>query len=107
MYQVETGLAIGALDGAEPSRNINLGPMEGARVVRWAPRSEGFDFVNDQNGANNLLRLPPDGVSPIALAHVDSGIIWNFAWSPDGTKLALANGDVSSDVVLIRRVNTK
>jgi len=81
--------------------------MADASVAHWSPNSEGFDYVSNQNGGFYLWRLPLGGAQPIALAHFDSGQTWNFAWSPDGRKLALSMGAVSSDVVLIRRVNAK
>jgi Tol biopolymer transport system component len=78
----------------------SLGPLMGG--LHWAPNSKAIDYSKEQNGADNIWRLPLDGGVPKKLTHFDSGHIWQFAWSPDGKKLALTRGPISQDVVIIR-----
>jgi Tol biopolymer transport system component len=59
--------------------------------------------VDSRSGAPNLWTFPMDGKPPAQLTHFAAGSIFSFAWSPDGTKLALSRGAVTSDVVLLSR----
>ena len=34
------------------------------------------------------------------LTHFPSGVVWDFAWSPDGKSIAFARGTDQSDAVL-------
>ena len=107
MYQIENRIVIGPAEGGEPTRTLNLGPMLAARVTHWAANSDGFDYVKNDSGNWNLLRFSLRGARAAALTHFDSGTIWDFAWSPDGRKMAFSKGMESSDVVLIRDAKSK
>jgi hypothetical protein len=102
MYQVENGIVIGPAEGGEPTRTVSPGPIFSAGAVHWAANGDGFDYVKNESGNWNLSRLPLRGIPAIALTHFDSGTIWDFAWSPDRTKLAFSKGIDASDVILIR-----
>ncbi len=51
---------------------------------------------------HNLWRQNLDGSPGQQITHFDCEEIWDFRWSPDGSKLALVRGHTDSDVVLIR-----
>jgi hypothetical protein len=44
--------------------------------------------------------------STFAVTNFKSGRVYNFAYTADGTKLALARGTVDSDVVVIRLLDS-
>ncbi len=96
-------LIVAPATGGKPLRTFpldDLGPLMAG--VHWAPDGKAIDYSREQNGVDNIWRLPLDGGAPMKLTHFDSGHIWQFAWSPDGKKLALTRGSGSNDVVIIR-----
>jgi len=101
--RVSTGhwvIAIVPASGDKPIRTIGL--PTGAALGHWAPNGQAIDYVKLQNGADNIWRAPLDGGPPNLLTHFDSGVMWQFAWSHDGKKLALSRGSRTQDLVLIR-----
>jgi hypothetical protein len=54
-----------------------------------------------QNGASNIWELPLAGGGPKQLTRFTTGMIFDFNWSSDGTRLLLTRGNVSSDAVLL------
>ncbi|MGA2096394.1 MAG: protein kinase [Candidatus Acidiferrum sp.] len=92
------------LDGSVPITYMDAGPSFSAiREGRWTPAGLALAFVDSRSGAPNLWTFPMDGKPPAQLTHFAAGSIFSFAWSPDGTKLALSRGAVTSDVVLLSR----
>jgi Tol biopolymer transport system component/tRNA A-37 threonylcarbamoyl transferase component Bud32 len=71
-------------------------------VYHWAPNGLAIDYFDYKDGVRNIWRLPLDGTPPKQITHLERGTFWDFAWSADGKKLALARGTRTSDVVLIR-----
>jgi Tol biopolymer transport system component len=72
------------------------------RVVQWTPDGSGLAFVVTRGGVSNLWVQPVAGGAPSPLTDFKTDRIFNFAWSRDGRRLALARGWSSGDVVLIR-----
>jgi Tol biopolymer transport system component len=70
----------------------------------WAPGGGGVVVSDIRSGSPNLwlFSVGEKAGEPRQLTHFTSGIIWNFAWSPDGKKIAIARGTNMSDVVLFR-----
>jgi Tol biopolymer transport system component len=82
-----------------PIRSLRL---PDAKLWHWDPNNQDIDFVKTATSTDNIWRVPSDGGPPVQLTYFDSGEIFDFAWSPDSKKLAIAKGSTSSDVVLIR-----
>jgi len=92
------------LDGNAPISYPDPGPsFTSIREGRWIPGGLTLAFVDSRSGAPNLWTFPMDGKPATQLTHFPSGSIFSFAWSPDGNKLALSRGAVTSDVVLLSR----
>jgi eukaryotic-like serine/threonine-protein kinase len=73
-----------------------------AHTVSWTPDGTSIAVSDRRSGVPNLWALPVFGKgTPEQLTHFTSGTIWNFQWSPDGNKLAIARGSNDSDVVLL------
>jgi len=70
--------------------------------LRWSPDGRSLTYVNTVNGVSNIWTQPLDGGQRKALTDFKSGLIFAFAWSPDGD-LALARGTETSDAILITR----
>ncbi|MFN0278469.1 MAG: hypothetical protein ACKVRN_07690 [Pyrinomonadaceae bacterium] len=74
----------------------------GRNTLRWTADGSAFDYAVNQNGVSNIWRQPIDGSPAVQVTNFDSGRIFNFAYSPDRTQLALSRGTVNSDAVLIK-----
>lgn len=100
----------------EPNAQFRIGvlPVEGgpalkvfdilsnaARPVRWIPHSRTVSFIETRDGVSNIFSQAVTGEKPVPVTNFRSGLIWNFAWSNDGTRIALARGSIARDVVLI------
>lgn len=71
------------------------------RSWRWAPDGKGAAFANEDDH-KNLWEQPLDGGPIRALTHFDDAQILDFAWSPDGRRLALSRGKWWDDIILIK-----
>jgi Tol biopolymer transport system component len=68
---------------------------------RWTPDGRGFAYL-DPNESANIWIQPIDGGPARPLTHFTDHQLTNFAWSPDGKRLALVRATVLSDLVLIK-----
>lgn len=64
------------------------------------PDGRGFAYV-DAAGTNIWIQ-PVDSTSPRRLTQFDDQIITSFAWSPDGSQLAVVRARETSDLVILR-----
>jgi Tol biopolymer transport system component len=104
-------IAIFPLVGGPPVKTIDLPPTAdisrstfGTRsvtYVRWLPGRSALAYVDLKNGVSNVWSQPIDGGPPSQLTNFPSGLIFNFALSPDGKQIACARGTRTSDVILI------
>jgi hypothetical protein len=53
----------------------------------------------------NIWRQPVEGGAPVQITNFTTNRIFNFAFLPDGSQLALSRGTFNSDVVLIENQN--
>jgi TolB protein len=70
----------------------------------WQPDGKALSYVDTHNGVSNLWAQPLVGGPPKQLTHFTDGIIFNYYWAPDGKRVALARGTITSDVVLINNL---
>ncbi len=93
-----------ALVSADSGQTLKLLDLErnphGA--VYFSSDGKGVVYPIHDGPAHNLWRQNFDGSPGKQITHFDSEEIWDFHWSPDGSKLALVRGHTDSDVVLIR-----
>jgi Tol biopolymer transport system component len=68
---------------------------------RWAPGSDAVEYVLTRSGVSNIWQQKLTGGPPKQITNFESGLIFDFEWSPDGGQLALTRGSLGSDVVLI------
>jgi Tol biopolymer transport system component len=69
--------------------------------VRWARDGRAIEDIVVQGGVANIVRLPIDGSAPAPLTKFTADLIFRYAWSWDGKRLAMARGTQAADVVLI------
>ncbi len=94
-----------ALVAADTGLVQKMMPFEHARVTTLIQFSrDGKSVVYDtrQGSTDNLWQQPLDGSPGKPLTSFKNEHIWDFHWSPDGSKLALVRGHNDSDVVLMR-----
>ena len=85
--------------GGSPVHVLDI--PSGSEGLHWSPGGKGVQFVLTRNGAGNVWEQPLSGGAPRQVTEFTSGLIFDFAWSRDGSQLLLARGNVTSDVVLI------
>jgi serine/threonine protein kinase len=71
-------------------------------LVHFSRDGKSIVYPIRENNADNLWQQPLDASSGKQLTSFKSEHIWDYHWSPDGSKLALVRGHTDSDVVLIR-----
>jgi eukaryotic-like serine/threonine-protein kinase len=78
----------------------SLTPPAAGGAVRWTPDGRSIAYI-DKATQSNLWVQPLDGPSPRQLSHFTDGRrIADFAWSRDGTRVAILRSMVTNDVVL-------
>jgi Tol biopolymer transport system component len=74
--------------GGDPVASFPI-PAQAGNLL-WSPDGASFTFVDQGDPAWNLARIRPTGGAPERLTRFADGRITRFAWSPDGTRLAVA-----------------
>jgi TolB protein len=77
---------------------------EARSLVRWVPHTNTLSTVTtDSKGISNVWTVPINGSTLRQLTRFDDEKILNFAWSPEGDRIACVRASLGSDVVLFRR----
>lgn len=92
-------LAIIRADGGPPLKTFEISGFDS--VVQWTADGRALLFNKTHNGVTNIWSQPIEGGPPKQLTDFKSDLIFRFDKSRDGRQLALARGNISSDVVLI------
>ena len=71
-------------------------------VLRWTADGKNLSFVNDESGYANIWLLPLNGDKPKRITNFNDNFIFSFAWSPDGKRLAVSRGTLTSDAVIFK-----
>lgn len=70
-------------------------------AIQWAPDGKAVYFLSINDNISNIFRQPVDGGPATQITDFADGLIFNFAFSPDGSKLLLSRGSFSRDVILL------
>ncbi len=73
----------------------------GKRALQWSSDGGAIIFIRDRDGVSNLWRQFLNGGEPTQITDFTSNLIFNFAFSPDGSQIAFSRGTVNRDAVLI------
>jgi hypothetical protein len=92
------GVVVIPFAGGPPLKVLQLGYTP----VRWSPDSKSLTYVQSQGNVDNLWSQPVDGGPPRQITRFDALQIFNFDWSADGQRLALARGLVNTDVIELK-----
>ena len=96
----EVSLALIATDTGKVGKPIKFEREPG--MGHLSPDGKALVYVVHQNGVDNLWRQPLDGSPGTQITSFTSEHIYDFHWSPDGSRLAMVRGHNDSDVVLMR-----
>jgi len=69
--------------------------------LRWSPDGKALQYLLTLGDVTNIWEQPLAGGSPRQITNFTSGRIFDFNWSPDGKRLLMSRGEISSDVVLL------
>ncbi len=83
-------------------RLIEFQRPRASTLIQFSRDGKALIYTTREKGVDNLWQQPLDGSPGKALTSFKSEHIWDFHWSPDGSKLAMVRGHTDSDVVLMR-----
>ena len=75
-------------------------PANASSGGRFTPDGRGITYID--SGNLNIWTQPLDGGPPRQITHFTDRRINSFAWSHDGSRLALVRSTTTSDIVLLR-----
>lgn len=97
------GIAILSIEGGEPLKVFTPALAAGRETnLEWSADGRAIVYGATKNGVANLWSQPVDGGDPKQITNFNSERILWFDFSPDGKRLAVSRGTVTSDVVLIK-----
>src|ERR1051325_8119220 len=101
---VQGQLVIIPFEGGQPSKTIpiptSVSPNRGG--FTWSRDGKGIYYIDMRANVPNVWTLPVDGTAPKPVTNFTSDFILGYAFSSDDKQLALARGNQTSDIVLIK-----
>ncbi len=80
--------------------DFKVSPRNG--LLRWRPDGKSITYIATENEVSNIWQQPIDGSAPQQLTKFISDLIFRFAWSQDGRKLAIERGVNVNDIILVK-----
>jgi Tol biopolymer transport system component len=93
-------VAVYQIGQATPSKLFDI-PATADSQVQWGPDGRSLHYIDTREGVSNIWSLSLDGGAATQVTRFKTDRIFAFAWSRDGTQLAVSRGSVASDAVLI------
>jgi len=98
----EEKIALVATDSGQVQKMLAFEKPRVTNLIRFARDGKALIYDVRENGVDNLWQQPLDGSVGKFVTSFRTEHIWDYHWSPDGSKLALVRGHTDSDVVLMR-----
>ena len=98
----EEKIALVATDSGTVEKTLSFQKPRVTGLIRFSRDGKSVVYDVRENGVDNLWQQPLDGSAGKFLTALKSEHIWDYHWSPDGSRLALVRGHTDSDVVLLR-----
>ena len=89
------------LAGGSPRRIEGL--PKSALLAAYSPGGRAITYLIPHEGGQELFTMPTQGGAARRIARVEGFYVRAFAWSPDGTRLAIVKETSRGDVVLFKR----
>jgi Tol biopolymer transport system component/DNA-binding winged helix-turn-helix (wHTH) protein len=107
---IRSGIAIIAVDGSQVLQtfdvNLNFGTIYEHPTVQWSADGMYLYHVKLDGGVSNVWKIDVGSGQTSPVTQFNTGRIFNFAFSRDGSRIALARGNVESDVLVLRLQNS-
>jgi Tol biopolymer transport system component/DNA-binding winged helix-turn-helix (wHTH) protein len=95
-------LAVISIDGGRIEKTFDAPPgVYREACLRWSPDGKALQYLLSVGDVTDIWEQPLAGGNPKQITNFISGSIFDFNWSPDGKRLLMSRGEVSSDVVLL------
>lgn len=95
-------LAVISINGGRMEKTFDAPPgVYREACLRWSPDGKALQYLLTKGDVTNIWEQPLAGGSPKQITNFTAGSIFDFNWSPDGKRLLMSRGEVSSDVVLL------
>jgi serine/threonine protein kinase/Tol biopolymer transport system component len=88
-------------NGKLAPRLLDTDPRATGQRLVFTPDGKAVAYTIEDKGVDNIWVQPLDGAKGHQITSFSSEEIDDFAWSPDGKRLAVSRTDTSSDVVLL------
>jgi len=98
----EQRIAVVDADTGQPRKMLEFQRPIMNNIIRFSQNGKAVVYTVRDKGVDNLWLQPLDGGPGKLQTNFTSERIWDFHWSPDGSRLALVRGHFESDVVLMR-----
>ncbi len=72
-----------------------------SRFRRFSPNSKAVDWISADSDGSQLVRQEFEQTTFKPFYSYTNGTIFNFAWSKDGKKLAISQGNLDKDAILL------
>ena len=103
---IRSGIAVISVDDnrllSTFDANISFGTIYERPTVQWSSDGRYLNYIRLENGVSNVCRIDTTNASVSEVTTFKSGRVFNYAFSPDGTRLAIARGNVESDVLVLK-----
>jgi Tol biopolymer transport system component len=106
-------LALQKVEGGAMHAQVAVSPAEGGpaiftftppfgmRVLGFTPDNKALAYMLTRDRAGNLWKQPLTGGPAVQVTKFTDGDMFDYAWSADGKRLALARGQRKTDVIMI------
>ncbi len=78
-------------------------PLSAGEKPRWSPEGTKLHYIDTRGGVSNIVSIDPKTGKTEPVTVFSSGRIYGFAWAKDGKNLAVARGQTSTDIVMLKR----
>ncbi|MBA2341550.1 MAG: PD40 domain-containing protein, partial [Pyrinomonadaceae bacterium] len=95
-------IAVIPFQGGAPIKIFDHIPNAYLQTFRWTPDGRALSYIATRDGVSNIWRQDLGGSAPQQLTNFAGDQIFSFAWSRNARQLALARGEISTDVVLVK-----
>jgi serine/threonine protein kinase/Tol biopolymer transport system component len=107
--RIRSGIAVLSSDGNRVldtfDVDLSFGTIYERPTVQWSPDGRYLSHIKLEGGVSNVWKIDTADGTASPVTNFKVGRIFNFAFSPDGKRLALARGTVESDVLVLRPFN--
>ncbi len=94
-------MAILSFSTGDPVSVFDLPLTSNRDDFEWSPDGKSIHYVDTRNGVSNIWAYDYQARTSRQVTSFESDRIFGFAWSKDGTSVAVARGATTSDLVLL------